>query len=88
MWDLPGGLQLSGYADVLATVCGSSRVRFIYGPRTVANHEQGREIIFNKEQTHWREVRLTCGFSQAKFENKFSGSMQPTLAFRLTEASN
>jgi len=37
-------------ADVLATVCGSSRDRFNYGPRTVANHEQGREIVFNKEQ--------------------------------------
>jgi hypothetical protein len=37
-------------ADVSATVCGSSRVRFNYGPRTVANHEQGREIWFSKEQ--------------------------------------
>jgi hypothetical protein len=46
MWDLPGGLQLSGNADVLATVCGSSRDRFIYGSRTVVNHEQGREICF------------------------------------------
>jgi len=46
MWDSPGGLQLSGNADVSATVCGSSRVRFNYGPRTVANHAQGREIIF------------------------------------------
>lgn len=50
MRDLPGGLQLSGNADVLATDCGSSQVRFIYGPRTVANHEQGRENWFHKEQ--------------------------------------
>jgi len=88
MWDLPGGLQLSGYADVLATDCGSSRVRFNYGPRTVANHEQGREIIFNKDQTDWSQARPPGGFSQVKFANKFSGSMQPTLAFRLAEASN
>jgi hypothetical protein len=50
MWDLPGGFQFSGNADMLATVCGSSRDRFIYGSRTVANHEQGREIIFYNEQ--------------------------------------
>jgi len=37
-------------ADMLATVWGSSRDRFIYGSRTVANHEQGREIVFYKEQ--------------------------------------
>jgi len=72
IWDSPGGLQLSGNADVLATVCGSSRVRFIYGPRTVANHEQGREIIFYKDQTDWLEARPPGGFSQVKYENKFS----------------
>jgi len=53
-------------ADVLATVCGSSRVRFIYGPRTVVNHAQGREIIFYKEQTDWKENRPAAVISQVK----------------------
>ena len=35
---------------MLAIVCGSSRVRFNYGPRTVSNHAQSREIWFSKEQ--------------------------------------
>ena len=37
---------------MLATVCGSSRDRFIYGSRTVANHVQGRENGFTKEQLY------------------------------------
>jgi hypothetical protein len=72
MWDSPGGLQLSGNADVLATVCGSSRVRFIYGPRTVANHEQGREIIFTKSNLNWLKHRSAGQFSQVKFAKIFS----------------
>ena len=60
-------------ADVSATVCGSSRVRFNYGPRTVVNHEQGRENFrFNKERLHLinRPVRQ---FSQELFSKIFFG---------------
>ena len=88
MWDSPGGLQLSGNADVSATVCGSSRVRFIYGPRTVANHAQGREIIFYKEQTDYQNSRPAAVFSQVKFENKFLVFKQLALAFPSGEAFN
>jgi len=73
-------------ADVSATVCGSSRVRFIYGPRTVANHAQGREIIFYKEQLNWLENRSTGVLSQVKSANIFSSFDQPGLAFRAGEA--
>jgi len=56
---------------MLATVCGSSRVRFIYGSRTVANHAQGRENWFNKEQPNLLEGRFAGFFSQVKFQNLF-----------------
>jgi hypothetical protein len=66
-------------ADVLATVCGSSRVRFNYGPRTVANHEQGREIVFAKINFNCPEHPPGAGFSQAKFSEKFFNFLQPRL---------
>jgi hypothetical protein len=67
-------------ADVSATVCGSSQVRFNYGPRTVVNHEQGREILIFKKNCFClinRPVRL---FSQEIFSEKFSVSGQQKLA--------
>jgi hypothetical protein len=45
---------------------------FNYGSRPVANHEQGREIIFTKSNLNCLEARSAAGFSQEKFANKFS----------------
>jgi len=60
-------------ADMLATVCGSSRDRFIYGSRTVANHVQGRENGFTKEQLYHAH-KLACRryFLKRKGEIYFS----------------
>jgi hypothetical protein len=68
-------------ADILATVCGSSRVRFNYGSRTVANHAQGREIFNLKEQFELLQVRPAPGFSQVIFSEKFSGKTGTRLLF-------
>ena len=48
-------------ADMLATVCGSFRDRFIYGSRTVANHQQSRENWFSKDQTYLPHRSLSSG---------------------------
>lgn len=57
-------------ADMPATVCGSSRFRFNYGSRTVANHAQGREIVCPKNVCLLLYLSSRRGnFSSNIFEN-------------------
>jgi len=52
---------------VPATAATSFRDSFNYGSRTVANHEQGREIVFTKNVTCFFEVIV----QQAKLHKKY-----------------
>jgi len=75
-------------ADMLATVCGSFRDRFNYGSRTVANHAQGREIWFSKEQLQLPRTSAHSLFFTSEISKNIFAIFQPALAFLLSEASN
>jgi len=63
-----------------ATIECSSLDRFNYGSRTVANHAQGRENWFAKEQFQLRQKSAPAGFFSSEIFKKIFRGQQQKLA--------